>query len=194
MFSYYSQILNNKETKYSISKEGKVLTYNEVIHLWKTSEPFRQFYIQILKDNPFEGYFWEHPPIKKETVNQDYEFVLVKADVFLRLSPHEDTFSQYFRKQPNESVISFPNIGRNAHLVVPAPQSESTNYIHIGHFFRADLLTQQSTFLQKVGKQMTMHINPNPLWLSTSGLGVYWLHARLDQRPKYYTFKAYKTL
>ena len=126
-----------------------------------------------------DRYFWEHPPIKNDTINQEYEFVLVRSDIFLRLSSHEDTFSQYFRKYPKESVISFPNIGRNAQLVVPTPQSESTNYIHIGHFFKADLSTQQSLFLQKVGEQMSAHINPNPLWLSTSGLGVYWLHACL---------------
>lgn len=30
------------------------------------------------------------------------------------------------------------------------------------------------------------------LWCSTSGLGVYWLHIRLDQYPKYYTYRPYK--
>lgn len=31
-----------------------------------------------------------------------------------------------------------------------------------------------------------------PIWLSTSGLGVYWLHMRLDRRPKYYTYEPFK--
>ena len=30
------------------------------------------------------------------------------------------------------------------------------------------------------------------LWLSTAGLGVYWLHLRLDTRPKYYSFQPYR--
>jgi len=30
-------------------------------------------------------------------------------------------------------------------------------------------------------------------WLSTSGLGVGWLHVRLDSRPKYYTYEPYKS-
>ena len=30
-----------------------------------------------------------------------------------------------------------------------------------------------------------------PVWLSTSGMGVAWLHFRLDQRPKYYTYRAF---
>ena len=31
-----------------------------------------------------------------------------------------------------------------------------------------------------------------PLWVSTSGLGVYWLHIRLDSFPKYYTYTPYR--
>jgi len=30
-----------------------------------------------------------------------------------------------------------------------------------------------------------------PLWLSTAGLGVSWLHVRLDTRPKYYRHRVY---
>ncbi|MGB1216866.1 MAG: DUF6940 family protein [Saprospiraceae bacterium] len=32
------------------------------------------------------------------------------------------------------------------------------------------------------------------MWLSTAGLGVYWLHIRMDNRPKYYKHKAYKEI
>lgn len=32
----------------------------------------------------------------------------------------------------------------------------------------------------------------HPVWFSTSGMGVPWLHFRLDHRPKYYTFTPYK--
>ena len=31
-------------------------------------------------------------------------------------------------------------------------------------------------------------------WLSTAGMGVYWLHVRVDSRPKYYRYQGYKTL
>ena len=33
-----------------------------------------------------------------------------------------------------------------------------------------------------------------PLWVSTAGLGVSWLHVRLDARPKYYRHDAYTDL
>ena len=34
--------------------------------------------------------------------------------------------------------------------------------------------------------------NDRSVWLSTSGMGVSWLHVRIDQVPKYYTFPAVK--
>ena len=38
-----------------------------------------------------------------------------------------------------------------------------------------------------------LHRSPEETtWLSTSGLGVYWLHVRLDSYPKYYTYRPYK--
>ncbi|KAL7575598.1 hypothetical protein ACA910_020166 [Epithemia clementina (nom. ined.)] len=33
-----------------------------------------------------------------------------------------------------------------------------------------------------------------PVWLSTSGMGIAWLHMRLDQVPKYYTYTPFVTL
>jgi hypothetical protein len=37
-----------------------------------------------------------------------------------------------------------------------------------------------------------LETRPLPLWVSTSGLAVPWLHLRLDARPKYYGFEPYK--
>lgn len=33
--------------------------------------------------------------------------------------------------------------------------------------------------------------SPNTVWLSTSGVGVAWLHFRLDSQPKYYQYKEF---
>jgi hypothetical protein len=39
---------------------------------------------------------------------------------------------------------------------------------------------------------MEKRLSASPVWLSTSGLGVYWLHVRLDTHPKYYQYQPYK--
>ena len=36
-------------------------------------------------------------------------------------------------------------------------------------------------------------LGTRPTWLSTSGLGVPWVHLRLDRFPKYYQFDPYRT-
>jgi len=35
-------------------------------------------------------------------------------------------------------------------------------------------------------------VDDAPVWLSTSGMGIAWLHLRLDSRPKYYTYRPYR--
>jgi hypothetical protein len=35
-------------------------------------------------------------------------------------------------------------------------------------------------------------LGEQPLWLSTAGTGIFWLHVRLDSRPKYYTYQPYR--
>jgi hypothetical protein len=38
---------------------------------------------------------------------------------------------------------------------------------------------------------MQQRVSASPLWLSTAGMGVSWLHLRLDSRPKYYRHRSY---
>ncbi len=39
---------------------------------------------------------------------------------------------------------------------------------------------------------MLKRIGEAPMWLSTAGAGVPWLHVRLEDRPKYYGHAAYR--
>ncbi|MFE4105063.1 DUF6940 family protein, partial [Almyronema epifaneia] len=48
-----------------------------------------------------------------------------------------------------------------------------------------------------VGRRASQLLNEQgrqPLWISTSGLGVYWLHVRLDTFPKYYRHLPYQAM
>lgn len=50
---------------------------------------------------------------------------------------------------------------------------------------------QQHAFLALIGKTVEAQLSDQPLWLSTAGAGVAWLHVRLDKRPKYYGYVPY---
>ena len=49
----------------------------------------------------------------------------------------------------------------------------------------------QHALWRTVGEAVSERITDRPLWLSTAGGGVAWLHVRLDSRPKYYGHTPY---
>jgi hypothetical protein len=51
---------------------------------------------------------------------------------------------------------------------------------------------QRQALWQTVGEAMARRIGHQPVWLSTAGAGVAWLHVRLDNRPKYYSHGPYR--
>ncbi len=77
-------------------------------------------------------------------------------------------------------------------LVAPAPQGPPRAYAHLAVFARHAPASQQDALWQAVGHAVADRLATEPLWLSTSGLGVGWLHVRLDERPKYYTYAPYR--
>ena len=44
-----------------ISENDKNLSFKEVFKLWKDSTDFRDFYINLLRENNFSAFYWEHP-------------------------------------------------------------------------------------------------------------------------------------
>ena len=60
-------------------------------------------------------------------------------------------------------------------------------------FLRDAPKTQVDAFWRSVGRAMHDRVSSTPTWLSTAGMGVSWLHLRLDSRPKYYRHEPYKT-
>ena len=133
----------------------------------------------------------------------------------------------------------FPNLGRDAILVVPtvddmrANTTPRTGYGHLLGFLRSApeekvvlpavaileylythaivliflmgtspmhthiYILQIMNLWKQVGETMQLRLESDAVdgkrvWLSTSGLGVPWLHVRLDSEPKYYTWTEYK--
>ena len=108
------------------------------------------------------------------------------------LRPDPSPFRRQFEARPEESVLTFPNLGGDAVLVVPAPISPADSYVHLARFLRGAPKVQVDRFWMRAGEAMADRISDQPLWLSTAGLGVSWLHLRLDSRPKYYRHLAYR--
>lgn len=87
---------------------------------------------------------------------------------------------------------------RDAMLICPCKQvSEDTTYTHISQFSKMAPLDQQQAVWKKAANLMQTSLEVDvkkskPFWLSTSGLGIYWVHIRIDTWPKYYNWLDYK--
>ncbi|MEM8892222.1 MAG: hypothetical protein AAGD28_29855, partial [Bacteroidota bacterium] len=118
-----------------------------------------------------------------------YEFVLVNSPSLARVSADRNSFAAKFNEA---SVVSFKNLGRDASLIVPCPLDAVTDYPHLASFVRTAPEEQIHDFWKEVSMTYEADLGESPKWLSTSGLGVYWLHVRVDSRPKYYTYSPYR--
>lgn len=185
-----TDVLHGRIQQYRILDGERPFTTAQILHKWQTDADFRRFFIGLLADAPFDAYFWETPPLTQETLARPFEFVLVNAPQLAHVPAERGAFARYFNETP---VVDFANLGGDAHLVVPCPQKPQDAFAHLAAFSRRAPLDQQHRFWQRVGEVVTNRVGERPLWLSTSGLGVFWLHVRLDARPKYYTFRPYAT-
>lgn len=196
----YGQHLNHGTTqKVSICLENEPLTWHQVIECWQQETDFRTFTTQILKDSAYNAFFWETPPLTPNRLHHPWEFVLVDAPLLSKVAPNPKPFAAYLQKN-NTPVVVFPNLGGDAMLIAPRAWGALPTYTHLANFVRQAPTEQIDALWQVLGETLqtildnTLKSRTSPLWVSTSGLGVYWLHIRLDDYPKYYTHSAYRSV
>lgn len=179
-------------TIFRILEGEEIMSHQRFFDLIVNSEDFKKLYNSRLAGCDYKAFFWENRPLTKHNLNDSYECRLIDSEYLADMNPSIQTFQQYFT--PGRDVVSFPNLGGDAHLVVPCPIEDHSIYTHIGNFVRHAPESQILKFWEMVGIEMMDHISEKPIWLSTSGLGVSWLHVRLDTVPKYYQTDEYKRI
>lgn len=171
------------------------VTWQQAIALLQHSEAFRTTLTTTLAAAPFPAFFWETPPITPQSLHQPWEWVTVAAPSLAQVDPDPQPFSRYLSSARQEGIATFPNLGGDALLVAPCEQANIKAYTHIANFLRQAPAGQVQQFWQVLGNTIQHHLisrRDQPLWVSTSGLSVYWLHVRLDDTPKYYTYDPYR--
>ena len=182
-----------RTVKVAVLCDGIPVSYRQVIDHWRTDKYFRRFFIGLLAKAPFAAYFFETPPVSEGTADQSFEFVLVGTPQLADVQADSRAFSDHFKSAcSDDDVVAFPNLSGDALLVTPCPRVPSAGYPHLAVFSRNAPLPQQHALWRRVGQLVAQRVDEQPLWVSTSGLGVYWLHIRLDSSPKYYTFEPYR--
>ena len=190
-----AEIPGQSAKRLTLRSNGRAVTFREVVDRWNADESFRSFFLAVLRLTPFTGFFWELPPLEKDTLERPYEHVVLEGNLLEQISPDPAAFLSLL-SAVSEPVAAFPNIGGDAILVVPKPLAGAATYGHLGAFLRTAPEKQQHALLQTLGRatEDSLQQPSSRLWISTAGLGVPWLHVRLDSRPKYYRYQPYRVL
>jgi len=175
--------------KFRIAQNTTILSNRQVFDLLIQSTGFIEFYNGVLADSGFKAFFWENRPVSVHNMDDLYECNLIRNKLLAGQSPDPHTFENHFRKE--QRVVSFMNLGGDARLIVPCPAKNHPGYAHIGSFVRTAGSGHIRAFWEYVASAMLNSLDESPRWLSTSGLGVSWLHARIDTKPKYYQTEEY---
>ena len=173
----------------TLSQDGVSLTFRQLFDLLQNDSNFAAWYTDQLKDSQFSSYFWEYPPLTNTTIDLSAEFALVSAPMLENLRPNAAPFAAYFK---SGEIATFHNLGGDAMLIAPSPAGSSPGYAHLATFLHAAPASQVHAIWQCVGQTVCKSLSDKPIWLSTSGLGVAWLHIRLDSSPKYYQHQPYR--
>jgi len=174
----------------TLHADGQPLSFAAVMLGWLTEPGFRAFFNQLLASQPYTAFRWETPGVTVATLTQPFACVVLDAPT---LDCPAD-FSSFTRPFMNiaADVADFPNLGGDALLVVPAPIAADEAYGHLAAFVRRAPATQQDALWQRVGEVLSRRVGTKPVWLSTAGAGVPWLHVRFDDQPKYYGHRPYR--
>lgn len=172
-----------------ISSDAETLSYADVLALWRDEVQFRSYFVSLLAESPFAAYRWETPCVTSTTLVRDFEFVLLRSDSLAR-TVDASAFGSHFRD--DREIATFPNLGGDAVMVVPCPIVGTDIYGHLASFIRKAPETQLHQLWRSVAVAMLQRVSAQPVWLSTAGMGVSWLHIRLDDRPKYYGYSPFR--
>lgn len=186
--------------KYQILKTetNKPVTWKEIIEIWKDDKKKKAFCTLFTESLPEEygAFFWETPPITKSTLKKTFEYMIINSTALVKKKPNSTRFDNYIANGKGKNEVRvFKNLGKDATMIVPCQYGKDANvYTHFAVFLRNAPTEQIPVLWSQLASAIenTLKEDNNPHWISTAGMGVSWLHVRIDSRPKYYNHAPYK--
>jgi len=192
MWSFRSELLRGiRGQRFFVDLDARPASFAEILRVWQDDAAFRSSFQAQLADAPYAAFRWETPPVTETTITRPFEFVLLDSPG-LACHPDPRPFAEHFAAACEEGIVVFSNLGGDAIMVVPSPLTSPSAYGHLAAFVRNAPEAQWHALWRTVGQAMCQRLGPRPVWLSTAGGGVSWLHVRLDDRPKYYGYGPYR--
>lgn len=205
MLSFQTESIHPCATKHFFFENGQTASFKRFFSLLSEQNAelqavFRQTFMDFQFQTDSGAVFWECPPISQHSFEViQFEFIIIDAPSLAARTVDIEPFWEKFESaNDGVHVVSFLSLGRDARLVVPTPPQRAVPqyYAHLLPFLRYGDPEQVTSLWQRVGTEVIYTLSSLPaecpLWISTSGLGVSWLHVRLDSVPKYYNWVPYK--
>ena len=189
-------------THHAVLAGDAPLSFIDAIRLLDADADFREWFGATLAASPAVAFRWETPALSTTLATRPFEFVLIE-DRYLDRTPDADAFAAHFRGTTADA-LAIPNLGRTSELIVPrgnTPHGQASHanvalrtYVHLAAFLRGAPATQIHALWRCVAATVLRRMSDRPLWLSTAGAGVAWLHVRVDPTPKYYAHAPYRSI
>jgi hypothetical protein len=174
-------------------KHGVPVSRTEALLTLRDSPAAGKSFGEALAALGYDGMYWECAVIGPITAHREFECVALRANHFVHCKVDPQAFANHFAKaRPDDQVVYFPNLGGTSGLVAPLPLGDLNAYGHIASFVKRAPPSQVSAFFAQLSARALLRAQTKPVWMSTAGDAVAWLHGRLDNRPKYYHFQPYR--
>ncbi|MEO1329112.1 MAG: hypothetical protein AAFW46_05580 [Pseudomonadota bacterium] len=184
---------DGRGTRARLRRDGAPLSFGDVLALWRDSPEFARFFSSHLAEQPVAAFRWETPGRTAAERDALYEHVVIADPSLAGRRPAPEAFADALEAlAPGETAARFPNLGGDAVLIAPAPLADPADCVEIAAFCRAAPEDRSHGFWRAVAEATLARLSERRVWLSTAGGGVAWLHARLDDRPKYYAHAPYR--
>jgi hypothetical protein len=157
-------------------------SWPDVIRALRDDAEFRASLAERLRTVPYDAWFWECIRVS----DGPFECVVLDAPALARQPADPSAFAEHLVAPIN----AFRSLGGDAVLISPSPTG---SYPHLAAFLRSAPADQIDGLFRAIGDAIAGWSGAVPPWVSTAGLGVPWLHARLDTRPKYFRHTPYRT-
>jgi len=197
-------------TRFKISDDGRIVTNRQLPVLLQNDDEFVNVLSATIAGydpTTLPGLFFESKPIYKQTLDEEYEFVLISTDKFLGKRQNNKTFKKYWDSYDYQGTSRkysriFPSLSKRSTMITPVPRKEDGEYLNyysnLQDFLIHGLTYDIRAFWNTWGKGLEdwyIKIQDGDVpkvCVNTAGLGVYFLHGRLDPKPKYYKFVEYR--
>ena len=158
---------------------SKDMKWNTLLKQWHDG------YTLTYPENINRAFFWETSPITLNDTECKQHFI--ESEQLDGMSQNYIAFIDKIKKSKNKFVTSFYNKSGDTLLVIPMPK-RNKNYATLKDFIDNAHVTQQIAFWKEVSRKAKLWRNSygTPMWISTHGTGVPYLHVRISSNRKYH--------